>query len=103
MKRIRVQKGLPMTGKIGEVKKVDWYRLEHLPSDHLVSFHVAMLDSAWEDRYTFYSERRILPSLTLRRDHGITKYVFLRNATSEEVDAFLSDNDTIVVLDVKEV
>ena len=88
--------------KLGEVEKVKWYRLEHLPDDHLVSFHVAILDSAHEERFTFYSERRILPSLTLRRDHGVTAYQFLRNANDEEVNAFIEDHD-IVVVEVREV
>ncbi len=88
--------------KVGEVEKVKWYRLEHLPADHLVSFHVAVLDEEWKNTFTFYSERRILPSLTLRRDHGITNYVFLRNAEDSEVEAIIKDHK-LVVVDVKEV
>ena len=74
-------------------KRVNWYVLE---DGSVVSFHKLFADKerSEETSTIMYSDRNTWPSITAQ-ELGLG-YVFMRNATTNEVDGWLEENDLVI-------
>ncbi len=74
--------------KIGEVDRTQyWYTLS---DGTVISFHVAYLNEERTASILFVSDNETWPSVTLE-NMGIADYTFIRNATLDEVESFMSE------------
>ena len=74
-------------------KKISWYVLE---DGSVVSFHKLFADKERNEETSImiYSDRNTWPSITAQ-ELGLG-YVFMRNATTNEVNGWLKENDLVI-------